>query len=138
MIKNRGYRHFSLNNPYKNHYSELNPAEKELGGVPPQNQKIGEQQYYATQTYVEDHIGYAKQEGDRAVGTIGNFPFNRTLKQLRKVDLAKRTKFDAYISMSLSLIGNQKRIVTTQEPVSLNISEMFPKYDNSGYISQLI
>ena len=127
-----------MNNPYKS-FLELNPAEKELGGVPPQNQKIGDQQYYAMQTYVEDYIGIAIDESNRAIGQMGYFPFSRTLSQLRTVDVNKRTKYDAYISASLSLIGNQKRITTTKkESKPVSIFKHFKKYDNTGHVSKAI
>ncbi len=135
MIKNRGYRHFSLNNPYKT-YAELIPAEKELGGVPPQNDKIGEQQFYATEAYVFDYMGVAKNDQNRLVGEMGYFPFSRTIQQLQKVDLRKRTKFDAYIGLSLSLIGNQKRIYKAIEQKPIQLSTLFKTFDNSGNVSK--
>lgn len=135
MIKNRGYRHFSLNNPYKT-YAELNPAEKEFGGVPPQNDKIGEQQFYATEAYVFDYMGVAKNDQNRLVGEMGYFPFSRTIEQLQKVDVKKRTKFDAYIGLSLSLIGNQKRIYKAIEQKPIQLSSLFKTFDNTGNVSK--
>lgn len=41
---------------------------------------------------------------------MGQMYFNRTLKQWKEVDPNKRTKYDAYISSSLSRLGNQRRV----------------------------
>lgn len=133
-IYDRGYRNFALNNPFK-HWDELNPEEKEFGGVPPQDAKIGEQQYYAVEAYVEDYIGIARSEGNRKKGEIGYFPFTRTLVQVKDVDPLKRTKFDAYISFSLALLGNQKRVkVTNQEPKK-PARIPYQRYNNENLIS---
>ena len=108
-IYDRGYRHYSLNNPFKN-YQELNPTEKKLGGAPPQNTKIADQQFYAIESYIEDNIGVAHDNRNRQKGTMGDMPFTRTLEQWRDVDLADRTKYDAFISSSLSRLACQRRI----------------------------
>jgi hypothetical protein len=111
-IYDRGYRNFALNNPFK-HWNELSPEEKEFGGVPPQDAKIGDQQFYAVEAYVEDYVGIARNEQNRGKGKMGFFPFTRTLVQLKDVDPLKRTKYDAYISFSLALLANQKRVKTS-------------------------
>jgi hypothetical protein len=108
-IYDRGYRHYSLNNPFKN-YQELSHTEKKLGGAPPQSTKIADQQFYAIESYIEDNIGIAHDNRNRPKGTMGNMPFTRTLEQWREVDLADRTKYDAFISSSLSRLACQRRI----------------------------
>ncbi|MDO6737093.1 hypothetical protein [Wenyingzhuangia sp. 2_MG-2023] len=129
-VADRGYRHFSLNNPFKN-YSELNPTEKKLGGAPPQNDKIADQQFYAIESYIVDHVGVSMDNRIRPKGYMGNMPFTRTLEQWKDVDLKNRTKYDAYISSSLSRLGNQRRQKKkeTEKPKPFN---PFPRYDNSG------
>lgn len=132
MIRDRGYRHFSMNNPFKP-FKDLGPNEKEFGGTPAQNVKIGDAQFYAVQTYIEDYTGYAREELNRNIGQIGNMPFTRTIKQWKTVDPNDRLKFDAYISSSLSLVGNQKvEIKSTQEK---RVITPFQKYNNKGTIS---
>ena len=106
LIKERGYRHFSMNNPLKR-YVDLNPTEKLLGGAPAQNKDVGLQQFYAVETYIENHLGYAREDSYRPKGAIGYMPFERTIEQWKEVDPEKRTDHDAYISSSLSLIANQ-------------------------------
>ena len=61
--------------------------------------------------------------------------FNRTLIQWKEVDPQKRTKYDAYISSSLSILGNQNRVVQeVEKPKPMRIP--FKKYDNSGSVSK--
>lgn len=136
MIKNRGYRHYSLNNPFKL-FKDLSPTEKELGGAPPQDAKIADQQFFAIETYIEDYVGIATDESKRPIGTIGFMPFNRTLDQWKDVDLANRTKFDAYISSSLAALGNQRRILKKPEQVKRRVNP-FTKYSNEGTISKAV
>jgi len=134
MIKNRGYRHYSMNNPFKN-YSDLIPAEIEFGGCPAQNAKIGVAQAHAVQSYVQDYIGIAREELNRPKGTIGFMPFTRTLSQWEKVDLEDRMAFDAYISSSLSLVGNQK--IEIKAPPKKTRTNPFQKYNNKGNLSTI-
>ncbi|MBC7845560.1 MAG: hypothetical protein H7Y10_03610 [Flavobacterium sp.] len=132
MIKNRGYRHFSMNNPFKN-WAELSDTEKEYGGIPPQDAKVGEQQFYAIESYIEDYIGVAREKGNRKEGEMGFMPFTRTLMQWKDVDPTQRTKFDAYISSSLSRLGNQKLEIKMKPKETRSIP--FTRYNNSGNTS---
>jgi len=116
-IYDRGYRNFALNNPFKV-WSELSPEEKEFGGVPAQDAKIGDQQMYKVEYYVEYHVGIARTDEYRKIGEMGYFPFTRTLLQIKDVDTKNRTKFDAYISFSLALLGNKPRTKIKDETPS--------------------
>lgn len=135
-FRERGYRHYSMNNPLKT-WKELGYTEKELGGAPPQGDKIGTAQYSAVQAYIEDYVGVALEDTHRSLGEMGSMVFNRTLDQWKDVDLQKRTKFDAYISSSLSLVGNQKHVLKTEKPKTKRRNP-FTKYDNSGTYSKAI
>ena len=134
-VKDRGYRHYSANNPFKI-YNDLSPQEKEFGGAPQQDSKIGEGQFYATESFVEDHIGIARDNSHRPLGEIGDMAFTRTLDQIKDVDTSNRTKYDAYIAFSLSRLLNQKR-VKKEEFKSPKIFIPFQKYNNSGVTSKL-
>jgi hypothetical protein len=133
-IKDRGYRHYSLNNPFKKK-SELSPTEKEFGGAPQQDSKIGDAQFYATESYIEDYLGISMDERKRPIGDMGDFPFSRTLYQLKDVDTNNRGKFDAYIAFSLALLANKriqpKQVTTTKETINF-----FQTYNNKGLISK--
>jgi len=133
FIIDRGYRHFVMNNPFKR-WSELGPTEKEFGGIPAQDTKVGERQYHAIESYIEDYIGVARDDSNRGIGEMGFMPFSRTLSQWKDVDPQKRTKFDAYISSSLALLGNQSRLKMEVEEKKPFVVP-FKKYDNSGMVS---
>lgn len=136
MVKQRGYRNYSMNNPTKL-YKDLNPTEKEFGGFPQQGQKGGDAQFYATELYVEDYIGVARDNSNRMEGEMGYFPFTRTLYQLKETDPNKRTDYDAYIAFSLSLLGNQKRMhAKIQKPEVKFVP--FQSFDNSGEYSKAL
>lgn len=129
-VKDRGYRHYSMNNPFKK-WKDLNPTEKEFGGAPQQDTKIGEAQFYATEAFVEDHIGVAKDNRFRMKGEMGDMPFSRTLRQLKDVDTSNRTKYDGYIGFSLSRVGCQKHVKKKEQVTeSISISDVFKTYDN--------
>ena len=135
-IKDNGFRHYSMNNPFKL-YSDLNPTEKEFGGAPQQDTKIGDAQFYATETFVEDHIGVARDDRFRPIGDMGDMPFTRTLYQIKDVDTSNRTEFDAYISFSLSRLGCQRRRrIVNEKPKPIAIP--FDRYNNSGAISRIL
>ncbi|QRE05426.1 hypothetical protein H0H26_11535 [Flavobacterium psychrophilum] len=135
FYRDRGYRHFVLNNPFKN-WSDLSVTEKNFGGVPAQDAKVGERQFYCVQSYIEDHIGVSRDESERPIGEMGFMPFTRTLEQWKDVDIKDRTKYDAYISSSLSLLGNEKKIKQEIEKKPLELFSLFRRFDNSGGVSQ--
>ena len=99
----------------------MSPTELEFGGAPQQDGKIADAQFYAVQSFIDKHIGYSRIEEERELGKIGDFPFTRTLYQIKEVDLENRTKSDAYISFSLALLGNQK---IKRAPVETNTESL--------------
>lgn len=129
-IKDRGYRHFSMNNPLKP-YHKLNYTEKDIGGAPPQNDNIGIAQYMAVLAYVNDHVGISNDESKRPIGEMGSMVFNRTLEQWMEVDIHNRQKYDAYISSSLALVGNQKH-VPQEKPKETKRRNPFTTYQNAS------
>lgn len=135
-IIDRGYRHFVKNNPFVR-WSELSEEEKKYGGVNAQNGKIADRQFHAINSYIQDYVGVARDDSNRPVNNMGYMPFTRTLIQWKDVDPNKRTKFDAYISSSLALIGTQTRF-TPKEPEKKIFRLPYQRYDNSGLISKAI
>lgn len=134
-VLDRGYRHYSLNNPFKS-YKELNPTEKKLGGLPA-TKPNGLQQFYAIEAYIENKIGVANDNSDRQKGQMGNNPFTRTITQWKDVDTDNRTDFDAYISSSLSRVACQTRIQKKQKVIK-RFTNPFRQYSIKGNISQAI
>lgn len=135
-LRDNGFRNFSLNNPLKK-FSELSDTERKLGGAPPQDAKIADQQMYAVEAHIETFVGVAEDESERPLGKMGSMVFTRTLTQWKEVDLAKRTKYDLYISSSLALLANQKR-VTVEKPKKAPFVNPLRRYNNDGAISTLI
>lgn len=132
-IKQRGYRLYSMNNPFKL-AKDLSPTEIEFGGAPQQDTKIADAQFFAVQTFVDKFIGYARNDEERETGKIGSFPFTRTLYQIKEVELDNRTKYDAYISFSLALLGNQK---IRRIPVETNTQKLGnPFKKRNSYVRQ--
>lgn len=136
-LVDRGYRHFIKNNPFKQ-WNEMSDTEKKYGGVPPQDVKIGDQQFYIVESYIEDYVGVARDNTHRPLGEMGYMPFTRTLLQWKDVDTTKRTKYDAYISSSLALLGNQRRKRKNIENNKEKRKITFQTYDNTGYFSKAI
>lgn len=137
FLVDRGYRHFIKNNPFKK-WKDLSDTEKQYGGIPPQDAKVGDQQFYAVESYIEEYVGVARDNSNRPIGEMGFMPFTRTLIQWKDVDTTKRTKFDAYISSSLALLGNQRRVIKPLEKPKEKKKIVIQTYDNSGLISKAI
>lgn len=132
-LVDRRYRWFIKSNPFKS-WKDLSATEKEFGGVPAQDSKIGDQQFAALLAYIQDYIGVARNNDNRPLGEMGFMPFNRTIKQWKEADPNNRTKYDAYISSSLACIGNQRRIkVEIEKPKRKPIT--IKTYNNKGSIS---
>ena len=65
--------------------------------------------------------------------------FNKTLNDLTRFDITKRTKYDATISSGLAIMACNRHlyapnIKVEKQPLNLNIA----KYDNKGFNSQII
>ncbi|WP_395073889.1 hypothetical protein [Flavobacterium sp.] len=134
FILDRGYRHFVKNNPFVL-WKDLSTEEQKYGGVNAQNGKIIDRQFHAINTYINDHVGLARDHTHRKKSEMGFMPFSRTLRQWKNTDPNKRTKFDAYISSSLALIGTQTRM-TAPPPEKRTLTRIpFARYDNSGSVS---
>lgn len=132
----RGYRWYVKNNPYKK-WKDLSPEERKCGGVNAQNAKFREEQFQVLNSYIEDHIGVARDNNHRPLGDMGYMPFTRTLQQWKMADPDKRTDFDAYISSSNAIIGCIAPIkpkIDKPKPIKIP----FKKYDNTGVISKAI
>ena len=135
LIKRRGYRPFMLTKPGVA-YKDLNPTEKELGGIPQQSTKTANAQFYAVEAYITDFVGYADIEDNRPVGEIGKMWFKATLQQWLETDPENRTKYDAYISSSLAIIANQRRIIKKETTTKQKFTNPLATYSNKGAISK--
>lgn len=134
-IKERGYRHYSMNRPNVK-WKDLSPTEKEFGGIPAQGDKVANAQFYAVEAHINDFVGVSKSNKYRPLGSMGVMPFNRTLTHWKDVDPDNRTKYDAYISSSLALLANQKAIAIKQTEIKRTLQ--IKTYSNAGRQSRLI
>ncbi|WP_148639312.1 hypothetical protein [Aquimarina longa] len=132
----RGYRHFCMNRPDVQ-WKDLSPTEKEFGGIPAQGNKVADAQFYAIEAYINDYVGVARNDTTRTKGAMGIMPFTRTLLHWKDVDPDNRTKYDAYISASLSLLANQK-VIKKQTKTKTKRKLRVSTYQNTGYQSKLI
>lgn len=135
-LKRRGYRGFVMTRPGVA-WRDLSPTERELGGVPAQSPSFRDAQYYAVETFITDHVGVARDDTYREVGEMGKMYFLETLNDWLVVDPDKRTKHDAYISSSLVILANQKRIVRQKQEKKL-YNNPFSKFNNTGALSERI
>lgn len=137
FIIDRGYRHFVKNNPFVK-WNDLSKEEQRCGGVNAQNGKIIDRQFHAINTYINDHVGVARDSVHRLQGKMGFMPFSRTLRQWKDTDPSKRGKYDAYISSSLAHIGTQT-LMSNNTPIYVKPLRIpFKKYNNAGNFSTAI
>lgn len=112
-FKNRGYRGYSLNR-FDKASNRLSPVEKELGGMPSNSQDVINMHWTAIETYINKYVGiyYNNDEGQpvREEGECGSMPFNRTLQDWAKFNVAKRTNYDASIASGLAILGINRRL----------------------------
>lgn len=133
-LKERGYRHFCMNRPHVK-WNDLSPTEKEFGGIPAQGDKVADAQFYAVEAYINDYVGVARNDKVRPLGAMGKMPFTRTLIHWKDVDPEKRTKYDAYISSSLSLLANQKIEINKPKTKTKRVLQV-STYNNMGVVSR--
>ena len=133
-LKRRGYRGFVMTRPDAK-FNDLSPTEREIGGVPAQSASFRDMQYYAVEGFIADHVGVARDDQFREAGEIGKMYFVETLNYWLQVDPENRTKYDAYISSSLAILANQKRIKKNNMERK-DFSNPFSKFNNKGNSSQ--
>jgi hypothetical protein len=135
-FKNRGYRRFCLNRPDKPAH-RLSKTEKELGGIPNSSEDVKQAHAAAIESYIEKYIGLDTEGEHRPSDDMGIMPFNRTLQDWAKFDIANRTKYDASISSGLAIMACQKHKYLPEKTKS-KISINFARYNNIGTTSEII
>lgn len=124
-IKSKGYRGFCLTR-FDKDPSKLTANEKELGGVPNTSADIINQHWTGLESYINSYVGeYFPDDGEtpiREIGALGDMPFNRTLADWAKFDIAKRTKYDASISSGLAIMAvnrHKYKVKVERKPITL-------------------
>ena len=135
-LKNRGYRHFSMNRPDKV-YAKLSKTEKELGGIPNSSEDVKQAHASAVESYIEKYVGFDSTGKYRDPDEMGEMRFIRTLEDWAKFDINNRTMFDATISSGLAIMACQKHLYTPQKEKANKISIKFATYSNTGSQSSI-
>ena len=132
-LKRRGYRGYSMNRPDKV-WNKLSVTEKEIGGIPNSSEDIRQAHASAIESYINTYVG--EQEN----GSYGDMYFNNTLNDWAKLDINKRTKFDAAISSGLAIMACNKHRYTPNQVRQLKskVNFSFSKYNNNGNFSKII
>lgn len=101
----RGLTKYSMRRPDK---FKLTEDELKYGGIPSTDTKLLNTQAQFLEKVIDDHIGYAKTDEFREIGSIGNCPHDNLLTDFLKFDLGNRTKFDLTVAAGLAVYGSQK------------------------------
>ena len=131
-FKVRGYRGFCLSR-FDKHQNRLSQDEKELGGIPNNSKDIINQHWTSIESYVNNYVGeYFIENNEQPIreeGIVGTMPFNRTLSDWLKFDIAKRTDFDASISSGLALLAiNRHKYKPVEDKKTISLK--FKMYKN--------
>ena len=131
-FKVRGYRGFCLSR-FDKHQNRLSQDDKELGGIPNSSKDIINQHWTSIESYVNNYVGeYFVENNEQPIreeGIVGTMPFNRTLSDWLKFDIAKRTDFDASISSGLALLAiNRHKYKPIEEKKTISLK--FKMYKN--------
>lgn len=119
-FRNRGYRGYSIHR-FDKPMNKLTQTEKDLGGVPSSGADIITQHWTGIETYIDKYVGYYVQGQHthpvRDEGEMGSMPFDRTLKDWAKFNVAKRTEYDATIASGYAIMAvNRKPYLAPQGP----------------------
>ena len=117
-FRNRGYRGYSINR-FDKPMNRLSQTEKDLGGVPSTGADIITSHWTGIETYIDKYVGYYTQGQNtfavREEGEMGSMPFDRTLRDWAKFNVAKRTDFDATIASGYAIMAvNRKPYLAPQ------------------------
>ena len=124
-FRSRGYRGFVMSR-FDKDVNRLSVDEKELGGLPNSSEDIKNYHWSAIEEYVDKYVGeYKAEEGEEPIreeGIIGSMPFNRTLEDWLKFDVANRTKYDASISSGFAIMAiNRNKYKPKVEAPKINL-----------------
>lgn len=107
-MKNRGYRSYVLNRPDKEEW-ELSGADKEIGGYPSRNELIRNDQIILIHGYTAKHLGEARINTYRELGTYPTMPFNRLLTDIEGFTPEKTTKSDLTMALGAAMVAVQPK-----------------------------
>jgi len=119
-FRNRGYRGYSIHR-FDKPMNKLSQTEKDLGGVPSSGVDIITQHWTGIETYIDKYVGNYTQGQNlhpvRVEGEMGSMPFDRTLRDWARFNVAKRTEFDATIASGYAIMAvNRKPYLAPSGP----------------------
>lgn len=111
-FRNRGYRGYSINR-FDKPMTKLSQTERDLGGVPSSGADIITSHWTGIESYIDKYVGKYEQGQNtfavREEGEMGSMPFDRTLRDWSKFNVAKRTDFDATIASGYAIMAVNRR-----------------------------
>jgi hypothetical protein len=130
-FRNRGYRGFSINR-FDKQMTKLSQTEKDLGGVPSSGADIITSHWTGIESYIDKYVGNYEQGQNtfavREKGEMGTMPFDRTLRDWCKFNVAKRTEFDATIASGYAIMAVNRRPYMEPRTVSRTPKITFKQY----------
>jgi hypothetical protein len=111
-FRNRGYRGYSIHR-FDKPMNKLSQTERDLGGVPSSGADIITQHWTGIETHIDKYVGHYVQGQNvhpvRDEGEMGSMPFDRTLRDWKKFNVAKRTDFDATIASGYAIMAVNRK-----------------------------
>ena len=132
-FRNRGYRGYSINR-FDKAMNRLSPVEKDLGGVPSSGIDIITNHWTGIESYIDKYVGkYAQGQNTFAVreeGEMGSMPFDRTLRDWAKFNVAKRTDYDATIAAGYAIMAVNRKPYLEPKGAQEAVTIKFKQYSN--------
>ena len=134
-FRNRGYRGFSINR-FDKPMNKLSQTEKDLGGIPSSGEEVIRTHWTSIESYIDKWVGpYYQGQNTFAVreeGEMGSMPFERTLRDWLKFDVANRTKFDATIASGYAIMAVNRRPYIEPKKAGTGVASVsFKTYSNA-------
>lgn len=130
-FRNRGYRGFSINR-FDKPMNKLSQTEKDLGGIPSSGADIVTSHWTGIESYIDKYVGkYCQGQNTFAVreeGEMGSMPFDRTMRDWAKFNVAERTKFDATIASGYAIMAVNRKPYIEPKPPTSAVSIKFATY----------
>lgn len=130
-FRNRGYRGFSINR-FDKPMNKLSQVEKDLGGIPSSGADIVTSHWTGIESYIDKYVGkYCQGQNTFAVreeGEMGSMPFDRTMRDWAKFNVAERTKFDATIASGYAIMAVNRKPYIEPKPATSAATIKFKVY----------
>jgi hypothetical protein len=130
-FRNRGYRGYSINR-FDKPINKLSQTERDLGGAPSSGQEIINAHWTGIESYIDKFVGkYAQGQNTFAVreeGEMGSMPFDRTLRDWSKFNVAKRTDYDATIAAGYAIMAVNRKPYMEPRATTKAVSIKFKQY----------